>query len=89
MAPTSGSAVFVDTNILIYASFPGMPFYAAARTRLGELESQRVTFWTSRQVLREYLAATTRHSCGQSSFYWLKRSTANDVADKAHRLVRR
>jgi predicted nucleic acid-binding protein len=50
MAPTPGSAVFLDTNILVYASFRGMPFYDAARA----------VFWASRQVLREFLASTTR-----------------------------
>lgn len=60
MAPTPGSAVFLDTNILVYASFPGTPFYDAARARLSEFESHGASFWTSRQVLREYLASTTR-----------------------------
>src|SRR5580658_2142698 len=60
MAPTSGSAVFIDTNILVYASFPGTPFYYAARARLGGLERDGVLFWTSRQVLPEFLASTTR-----------------------------
>jgi predicted nucleic acid-binding protein len=44
MAPTPGSAVFLDTNILVYASFPGTPFYHAARARLGELERDGVSF---------------------------------------------
>jgi virulence-associated protein VagC len=39
MAPTAGNAVFVDTNILVYASFPGAPFHAAARARLNELDA--------------------------------------------------
>ncbi|MGA2737098.1 MAG: type II toxin-antitoxin system VapC family toxin [Bryobacteraceae bacterium] len=60
MALTPGSAVFLDTNILVYASFPGTPFYDAARTRLDQLENDGALFWTSRQVLREYLASTTR-----------------------------
>lgn len=61
MVPTPpGRAVFLDTNILVYASFPGTPFYDAARARLGDLERARTVFWTSRQVLREFLAATTR-----------------------------
>jgi predicted nucleic acid-binding protein len=60
MVPTPGSAVFLDTNILVYSSFPGAPFYDAARARLRELESAGVLFWTSRQVLREFLASTTR-----------------------------
>ena len=52
--------VLIDTNILVYASFPGTPFYYAARARLGGLERDGVLFWTSRQVLREFLASTTR-----------------------------
>ena len=60
LAPTPGSAVFLDTNILVYSSFPGAPFYDAARARLTALESGGVLFWTSRQVLREFLASTTR-----------------------------
>jgi predicted nucleic acid-binding protein len=60
MAPTPGSTVFIDTNILIYSSFPGAPFYDAARARLSGLESDGILFWTSRQVLREFLASTTR-----------------------------
>jgi predicted nucleic acid-binding protein len=39
MAPTPGSAIFLDTNILIYASFPESIFHIVARTRLSELES--------------------------------------------------
>ena len=60
MVPTAGSAVFLDTNILIYATFPGVPFHDLARARLDELDRIGVLFWTSRQVLREFLAATTR-----------------------------
>ena len=59
MAPTPGSAVFIDTNILVYASFPGALSYNAARARLSEPESSRVVFWTGRRLLREFLASTT------------------------------
>jgi predicted nucleic acid-binding protein len=60
MAPTINNAVFVDTNILVYASFPSAPLHEAARARLSEFENEGALFWTSRQVLREFLAATTR-----------------------------
>ena len=60
MALTPGSSVFLDTNILIYASFPTAPFHEAARSRLNELETDGAVFWTSRQVLREFIASTTR-----------------------------
>lgn len=59
MALTAGSAVFIDTNILIYASFPSAPFHQAAVSRLSKFEGDGVVFWKSRQVLREYLAAVT------------------------------
>ena len=60
MAATADSAVFLDTNILIYASFPGTPLHAAARARLSELDASGATLWASRQVLREFLAIATR-----------------------------
>ena len=60
MAPTAGSAVFLDTNILVYASFPRTPFHAAARARFTELETTGATLLASRQVLREFLAVATR-----------------------------
>jgi predicted nucleic acid-binding protein len=56
MAPTTGNAVFVDTNILVYSTFRGTPFHEAARSRLSATE----WCWTSRQTLREFLASTTR-----------------------------
>jgi predicted nucleic acid-binding protein len=55
MTLTAGSAVFIDTNVLVYAIFPGTPFHDAARARLTELESNGVVLWTSRQVFREFL----------------------------------
>jgi predicted nucleic acid-binding protein len=52
--------VFVDTNVLIYASFPELPLAQMARTRMSELKDADVSFWASRQVLREFLAVATR-----------------------------
>ena len=49
MAPTAGNAVFVDTNILVYATFPGAPFHAVARARLNELDANGAVLWTSRR----------------------------------------
>jgi predicted nucleic acid-binding protein len=60
MAPTKDDAVFLDTNVLVYASLKGSPFSTAARTRLTELEDTGSSLWISRQVLREFLAVTTR-----------------------------
>jgi predicted nucleic acid-binding protein len=60
MIPTPGSAVFLDTNILVYAAFPSLPLHAAAVARLAELRQLEVAFSINRQILREFLAATTR-----------------------------
>lgn len=61
MATTDGNQrVFVDTNILIYASLALSPLHQPAVQRLRDLEEDGIDFWISRQVLREYLAAMTR-----------------------------
>lgn len=52
--------VFVDSNILVYLTYPHLVWYGAARARWTELEDQRAIFWTSRQVIREFLAISTR-----------------------------
>jgi predicted nucleic acid-binding protein len=55
-----GSAVFVDTNVLVYASFAELPLASTARRRMRALLGEDVSFWTSRQVLREFLSVATR-----------------------------
>ena len=50
MTTQGGKAVFIDTNVLIYAKLALSPFHLTAVNRLKELESQRVRFWVSRQV---------------------------------------
>ena len=60
MATTPGSAVFVDTNILIYANVPASPFCTQARKRLTEMEAAGVDLWISRQTIREYLVIMSR-----------------------------
>jgi predicted nucleic acid-binding protein len=61
MATTpANNAVFVDTNILVYANLPTSPFSTLARTRLTEMESAGTELWISRQVIREYLVILSR-----------------------------
>jgi toxin-antitoxin system PIN domain toxin len=50
---------FIDTNVLVYATAAGSPFHVRAREALARLASTD-PFAISRQVLREYLAVTTR-----------------------------
>ena len=52
--------VFVDTNVLIYATRPSATQHAVALAVLSRLEAESSTLWVSAQVLREYLAAVTR-----------------------------
>ena len=56
----AGEPVFVDTNVLIYASRPSAPQHGAAQTALARLRAGASPLWLSAQVLREYLAAATR-----------------------------
>lgn len=56
----AANAVFVDANVLVYTTFPHFPIHAAAFRRLDALSKTAHDFYTSRQVLREFLAVTTR-----------------------------
>jgi predicted nucleic acid-binding protein len=60
MASGGGEPVFVDTNVLIYANLARSPLHRVAQGRLTALDEQGIDLWSSRQVLREYLAAMTR-----------------------------
>ena len=52
--------VFIDTNILIYASISNSPFYQLAHDAIRRIEKESAEVFISRQVLREYLASMTR-----------------------------
>src|SRR3954469_6648067 len=54
-----GSPVFVDTNVLIYASFPELSLSNVARQCLNSIRGRDLPVWSSRQVLREFLATAT------------------------------
>ncbi len=60
MATMVASPVFVDTNILIYARLASSPFHTLAVESLDRFAAAGVELWTSRQILREYLASITR-----------------------------
>lgn len=60
MATPSGDSVFVDTNVLVYATIAESPFHEAARMKLHELQTSGKVLCASNQVLREYLACLTR-----------------------------
>ncbi len=52
--------MFVDTNVLIYARFPGTPYYDTARVSLERTLRADEPVRISRQILREYLSSVTR-----------------------------
>jgi predicted nucleic acid-binding protein len=60
MTMTDAKPIFLDTNILAYATSPDSPFHAAARTGLAELARAGHRGVISSQVIREYYATVTR-----------------------------
>ncbi|MBZ0315159.1 MAG: type II toxin-antitoxin system VapC family toxin [Anaerolineae bacterium] len=60
MTTRSSNRIFVDTNILIYASVPTSPLHAQAVSRLRSLRRSGSELWISRQTLREYMSVVTR-----------------------------
>lgn len=58
----SANAIFIDTNILVYANLALSPYHHQAQRRLQLLDEQGCKLWISCQVLKEYLSAMTRRS---------------------------
>ncbi len=53
-------AVFLDTNVLVYASVAEAPFHNITQEKIQDLKKTKAEFWISRQILREYLVTLTR-----------------------------
>src|SRR5947209_1098388 len=64
MATTAAEEWFVDTNILVYATDPQSPWHQRATDALNRARQSGIELVVSPQVLREYLAITTRPSGG-------------------------
>lgn len=60
MTTGAGNAVFLDTNILVYAQVGQAPLHQSALDAIQRLYNTEAQLWVSRQVLREYLATLTR-----------------------------
>jgi predicted nucleic acid-binding protein len=60
MTTPGAESVFVDTNILVYATIAESPLHEAARSRLQRLRESGADLFCSNQVLREYLVTLTR-----------------------------
>ncbi|GAC1519227.1 MAG: type II toxin-antitoxin system VapC family toxin [Herpetosiphon sp.] len=59
---TVADNVFVDTNVLVYATNTSSPWYLLARERLQEAKQQADDLIISPQIIREYLSFATRSS---------------------------
>ena len=64
MTTAAAEPIFLDTNILVYASVDTSPFYDRARAAITDYETNGTPLWISRQVLREYLATLARAHVG-------------------------
>ena len=73
--------MFVDTNVLIYARFPGTPYHDAARESLGRALSDDEPVRISRQILREFLSSVTRPQI------WSDALTGEEALEEMYRLI--
>jgi len=60
MVTLGDKAIFIDTNILIYANVASAPYHQLAIETLQNLDNSQVELWLSRQILREFIATLTR-----------------------------
>jgi predicted nucleic acid-binding protein len=56
----NAKAIFLDTNVLVYASIATAPLHNAALHAIDIHAQAGAEFWISRQIIREYLATLTR-----------------------------
>lgn len=56
----SADAVFLDTNVLVYATVAESPWHEAASQAIQIRQDAGIELWISRQIIREYLSAMTR-----------------------------
>ncbi len=59
-AEQPAGALFIDTNVLVYANVSEAPQHQAALGAIDQARKDGRTLWISRQVLREYLVTLTR-----------------------------
>lgn len=64
MMTNAADPLFVDTNVLVYASWVAAPLYVHSRSVLGTYRSAGAALVISRQVIREWLATLNRPRTG-------------------------
>ena len=60
MATMAAEALFVDTNVLVYANVLEAPLHERALGAIHAAQQAGRPLWISRQVIREYLMVMTR-----------------------------
>lgn len=60
MAMMDDDALFIDTNVLVYANVAEAPFHRQALSTLKQAHLAGKTLWISRQVMREFAAVRSR-----------------------------
>jgi predicted nucleic acid-binding protein len=66
MATMDAEALFIDTNILVYANVLETPFHGQALIAINTAHQAGRNLWISRQVIREYLVTLTRPQAFQN-----------------------
>jgi predicted nucleic acid-binding protein len=56
--------LFVDTNVLVYASWALAPLHAHARSVLADYRSRGASLYISRQIIREWITTLNRPRTG-------------------------
>lgn len=78
MATMATEALFVDTNVLVYANVIETPLHDQALAAINTAHQAGRTIWISRQVIREYLVTMTR----PQSFENLPKATVLEQIDQ-------
>jgi predicted nucleic acid-binding protein len=60
MTTTGAEAVFLDTNVLVYANAAEADWHARALAVIEGFLAKGTSVWISRQILREFMAVVTR-----------------------------
>lgn len=60
MTTPADSPIFIDTNVLVFATRRSSQMHKPASAAMHEIIQQGMEAWISRQILREYLVQTTR-----------------------------
>lgn len=68
METTAGSAIFIDTNIIIMLAMPIRPTMRERKRRLPLLQEAGYELWVSRPVLREFGVVVSRQILARNQY---------------------